>query len=193
MVETPLRSSNTVAVSILQRLHEVEGLYNNGSKDLFHMLLAPGLSRGILRPFDAMQQLRGSDGGNEGLGSWMLPQEPRHVELAAFVGDKDRRIQDQSHADLSGGRVAFSMSSAKALASSGGSFCRVGQRSASSAQVRAAFGKGLRVATGLPSRIRIADSRLRSTRSSNPRKSFAASVTEMAVSPICWMILPVRD
>ena len=68
-----------------------------------------------------------------------LPQKPRHIKLAALVGDQARSVQDQSHADLRGGRLrrAASMSSAKAAASSGGSLSILVQRSASSALVSA--------------------------------------------------------
>src|ERR1035437_6883128 len=171
---------------VAARLGEIEGLHEQGSEDLLHMPLAPCSTSGILCSLDAMKQFGGRDGCNERLGSGELPQESQHVELCPFVGDQDRGVQDQSHAVLRGGGFAWacSRSSAKEWASSGDNFSSLGQRSANSAQVMAAPGNGLSVATGLPSLMRIADSRRRSTRSSTPRKSLAASATEMAVSLI---------
>lgn len=87
------------------------------------------------------------------------------------------------------------MSSAKALASSGESVSRLGQRSASSAPVSGRLGKGFRVATGFPSRVSTADWCRLSTQSRRPRKSLAASDTETAV-PVFMkvkMTFSVRD
>src|SRR5436189_2552007 len=85
-----------------------------------------------------MQKLRRGDRRDNALGAGELPEESRHVELPPFICNQQRTIQNQSHAGLSGGRLARarSMSSAKALASSKGSFSNVAQRSANSAQVR---------------------------------------------------------
>ena len=70
------------------RLGEIEGLHEQGSENLLHMMLAPCSASDVLCPLDAVEQLGGRDGGNERLGSRELPEEARHVELSPFVCDR---------------------------------------------------------------------------------------------------------
>ncbi len=119
-------------------LRKVKCLNRNGGKNLFNVPLPPRFAPGVLRAFHAVQKFGSGNGGDYGLDVGKLPEKTRHVEFASFVCNEQRAVEDQSHADLSGGRMAraCSMSSAKALASFKGSFSNALQRSANSPQVR---------------------------------------------------------
>ena len=121
------------------RLSQFKGLHENRPKNLLHVLLASCLPSSIDCSLHAVQEFRSSDGGNNRLAAGKLPEKAGQIKFSTFVCDQNRTVQDQSHASLTGGRLAWarSMSSAKALASSGASLSKWGHRSASSAQVSA--------------------------------------------------------
>ena len=131
-----------------------------------------------------MKQLGGSDSRDGRRANARLPEKGRHVKFSPFVRNENRGVEDQSHAGLRGGRDARarSRSLAKASASSGESRGIFSQRPASSSQVPAGCGNGITLATGRPSRTKVAGSRRLSTRSSTRRKSLTASATGMAFS-----------
>lgn len=95
---------------------------------LLDVSLAPGAAGGVLGALYAVEEFGGGDRSNDGSGSRKLAQKTRHVEPPAFIGDEDRGVENQSHAGLSGGRLAraCSRSSAKAVASSGGNLSSAG-------------------------------------------------------------------
>jgi len=57
-------------------LGQIERLHGEGSQDLFHMLFTAGFAGGVLRSFDTMQQLRGGDRANQGLGVGYCRRNP---------------------------------------------------------------------------------------------------------------------
>ena len=87
------------------------------------MMLPAGTASSIGCAFDAMEQFSRADGGDKYLWGRKRPQKSAHIELTPLLGNQNRRVENQSHAGFSGGKLrrATSKSSTRELASCGGS------------------------------------------------------------------------
>ncbi|MBM3835450.1 MAG: hypothetical protein FJ403_19680 [Verrucomicrobia bacterium] len=86
-------------------LIEIEGLDEEVGQNEFDVALPARAVAGFFCALNAVEQFRGGDGGDQNRLNWKQGQKSGHVEFPSLVRDQDRSVENQSHADLSGGRL----------------------------------------------------------------------------------------